>query len=524
MLGESPRDADGFELVASADEVRSMDHVAIHDFGVEGLVLMELAGAAAARAIRLRLGGLTGKAVVLCGAGNNGGDGYVVARHLAMMGFAVKTLALAEPRAGTDAEKNRQVWQRLLEVDSSLDTPRHEHRVAERGATARMRHFLGHANVIVDALFGTGLARPLDGAALELVVAANEAQHGLKVALDVPSGLDASTGQILGDVFVADLTVTFGANKRGLLLGDGPRVSGEIEVVAIWPLPAIAKVGASMRRATAEALSRLVPARTPEGHKGTFGHVAVLGGVRGMDGAAILSARGAARSGVGLVTWVAPCSSGAEANGPIEVERPPELMRLDWTASTPLPSRAEVLVCGPGLGRGDDARVLLDLAVSDPRPLVLDADGLNLLSEAPRTRKDWVLTPHPLEAARLLSTTVDAVQADRVAAAQMLADRFDAVVILKGARSLVTAPASVPVLIDVAEPALAVGGSGDVLAGLVGGLMAQGLGTRAAALLGTWTHAHAGRDVGLGQGSRGVFASEIADRLPAMLTELEASR
>lgn len=532
IVGESPRDANGFELVASADEVRRMDHAAMSELGVEGLVLMELAGAAAARAIRVRLGGLSGKAVILCGAGNNGGDGYVVARHLAMMGFAVRTLALAEPRAGTDADTNRRIWQRLLEADAQSPAPRHEHRVAERGATARMRHFLGHANVIVDALFGTGLTRPLEGAALELVMAANEAQHGLKVALDLPSGLCASTGRILGDTIAVDLTVTFGAMKRGLLLGDGPRVAGEVEVVAIWPTPAIEAVGASMRRATVESMARLVPHRSPEGHKGTFGHVAVLGGVRGMDGAAILSARGAARSGAGLVTWVAPRSMGSlavgsQADGTLEVERPPELMRADWGPGAPLPTRANVLVCGPGLGRSEDARALWEVALSDARPVVLDADGLNLLSEAPRTRERWILTPHPLEAARLLGTSVEVVQADRVAAAQTLADRYGAVVILKGARSLVAAPtpaAHVPVLVDVAEPALAVGGSGDVLAGLVGGLMAQGLGDWDAALLGTWTHAHAGRDAGLGQGSRGVFASEIADRVPAVLSELEASR
>lgn len=527
ITGDSPRDANGFELVASADEVRRMDRAAIDEFGVDGLVLMELAGAAAARAIRLRLGGLGGKAVILCGAGNNGGDGYVVARHLAMMGFAVRTLALAEPKAGTDADKNWRVWRRLLETDAKSSNPRHEHRVAERGATARMRHFLGHANVIVDGLFGTGLTRPLEGAALELVGAANEAQHGLKVALDLPSGLCASTGRRLGDAFGADLTLTFGAMKRGLVLGDGPRVAGEVEVVAIWPVPAIEAVGASMRLATAEAMARLVPQRPPEGHKGTFGHVAVLGGVRGLDGAAILSARGAARSGVGLVTWVAPRSSGPQAEGPHEVERPPELMRQDWEPGASLAARANVVVCGPGLGRSEDARALFEAALADTRPLVMDADGLNLLSEAPRTRESWVLTPHPLEAARLLATSVEVVQADRVAAAQALADRFGAVVILKGARSLVAAPVSmsrVPVLVDVAEPALAVGGSGDVLAGLVGGLMAQGLGALDAALLGTWTHAHAGRDAGLGQGSRGVFASEIADRVPSILSELEASR
>ncbi len=511
---EGPRDADHDELVASADEATRIDGAAMA-WGIDGHVLMELAGAAAARSIRLRLGGRPGKAVILCGTGNNGGDGYVVARHLAHHGFAVRTLALGAPRSESDAERNFVIWQRLLAHDAASPDPRHEHRLAERGATARMRHFLGHANVIVDALFGIGLARPLEGAAAELVEAANTTEHGLKVALDVASGLDATTGRVLGVAFEADLTLTFGVMKRGLLLGQGPSLSGEVEVVDIgWPWPALDAVTTTLRRLTSEAMRPLVPARDPAGHKGTFGHVLVVGGSAGMEGAAILAARGATRSGVGLTTWVALPSA---LTSPPEVERPPELMRAFFDGV--LPARPDVLVCGPGLGRSEAARSLLDAVLADPRPLVLDADGLNLLAERaqPVSRVDWVLTPHPLEAARLLDTTVDLVEAERVGAAETLSRRFGAVVILKGARTLIAAPTGPTRILDLAEPTLATGGSGDVLAGLVAGLMAQGLGPRDAACLGAWVHGHAGRDAGLGQGQRGVFAGEIADRIPLTL-------
>lgn len=511
---DGPRDPSLNELVATAEQVRSLDSEAMA-WGVQGLVLMELAGAAAARAIRLRLGDRPGKAVILCGTGNNGGDGYVVARHLADQGFAIRTLALGAPRPGSDAEKNHTIWQRLLAHDAASGSPRHEHRLAERGATARMRHFLGHANVIVDALFGTGLARPLDGAAQDLVEAANTTEHGLKVALDIASGLDATTGQVLGVAFRADLTLTFGVLKRGLLLGEGPSLSGELEVVSIgWPRPAIDAVPTTLRRLTEGAMRRLVPTREAHGHKGTFGHVLVLGGTRGMEGAAILAARGAARSGVGLTTWVAP---GGETTAPLEVERPPELMRTAFGGA--VPGRPDVLVCGPGLGHTEEARSILEAVLADPRPLVLDADGLNLLAERPELidRSGWVLTPHPLEAARLLGTTAAQVQADRVTAATTLAETRRAVVVLKGAQTLVAAPDHPTVLLDLAEPTLATGGSGDVLAGLIGGLIAQGSDPFEAACLGVWVHGHAGRDAGLGQGQRGVLASEIADRIPTVL-------
>jgi NAD(P)H-hydrate epimerase len=534
---EAPTDRDGFELVATPAEVREMDRRTIADWGLPGRLLMELAGAQAARLIRERVGGLPGKAVVLCGTGNNGGDGYVVARHLLTAGWSVQVVATGVPREGTDAAINHALWVRLGG----------ELRVAERGATARMRHFLNHGNVIVDALFGTGLSRPLEGPALDLVMLANTARHGLKVALDVPSGLDAARGEVLGAAFEADLTITFGLLKTGLFLGAGPAHAGEIVNVDLgFPRPVIDTVGASCRRATEPALAARVPPRPADGHKGTFGHVGVLGGAPGMDGAAILTGRAALRAGAGLCTWIRPTAvatprapdasfesppspathdAAARPTHDLPIERPAELMVT--ALEGPLPSRPTVLVVGPGLGAlgpSDDA--LVDLVLSDPRPAVHDADLLNALAARPGRPLRFslvgaprVITPHPLEAARLLGLTAAEVQSDRLAAATRLAES-GAVVVLKGARTIVAAPDRPPTLIDIADPTLAVGGSGDVLAGVIAGLMAQGTSAWDAALVGAWAHAAAGRDRGAEVGQRGVFASEIADAIPAALAAL----
>lgn len=526
-----PRDAEGFELLASQDEVRAMDRLAIAGgWGVTGRadangaiappdaasapplpgrVLMELAGAGAARLVRERAGGLAGKAIVLCGPGNNGGDGWVVARHLHAAGWTVRCIALGEPAEGTDAAVNLALWKALGG----------EIRVAERGATARMRNWLGHANTIVDALFGTGLGRSLEGAAAELVAAANEAEHGLRVALDLPSGLSADRGEVLGVAFRADLTATFGVKKLGLYLGQGPDYAGEVAAVDIaWPPPVLAAVGASARLATPESMRALVPARPADGHKGTFGHVGVVGGFPGTEGAALLAAIAALRSGAGLSTWSAP-------EVPEPVLRPPEIMRHAFVDA--LPPRPDALVVGPGLGTDARAERAVALALEDTRPSVWDADGLNLVAREGRLAAlggERVLTPHPLEAARLIGSDAAAVQADRLGAVQRLATTSRAVVILKGRNPIVAAPGHAPVVFDLSEPTLAVGGSGDVLAGLIGGLLAQGLSPRAAALLGVHLHGQAGADCGLGRAQRGVLASEIGDAVPAVMERLLPSQ
>ena len=500
-----PRDAEGFELVASQEQARAIDRAAIDDWKIPGRVLMEVAGVMATRVIRARSGEVAGKAVILCGPGNNGGDGWVVARHLQEAGWVVRVVATAEPAPGTDAHVNFALWQRLGG----------EIRWAERGATARMKNWLNHANVIVDALFGTGLTRAVEGAAAELIAAANDAEHGLKVALDVPSGLDGDRGAVLGGAFRADVTVTFGLAKTGLYLGAGPAHAGEIVVVSIgWPHPVINAIDAVLRRARPDALATRVPARPDNGHKGTFGHVGVIGGFAGKEGAAILASLGALRAGAGLATWLAPASASAP-------ERPPELMRevLDSGGDGPLPTRPTVLVVGPGLGDEPD---ILRRVLADPRPHVLDADALNTLAAAPTHVPRAVLTPHPLEAARLLSTDAPSIQADRLAAARHLVAKYHATVVLKGAGTIVAAPDHAPVLIDIADPTLATGGTGDVLAGCIAGLMAQGASPRDAALVGVYVHAVAARDLGEQQARRGVLAHEIANALPKALAALLA--
>jgi len=510
-------DVDGFERVATQAEVRAIDHAAIHDWGIPGRLLMELAGAGAARMILERLG-TGGKAVVLAGPGNNGGDGWVVARHLASAGWTVRVVATAEPREGSDAHPNFALWQRLAPTCGG------ETRLAERGATARMKHWLGHANVIVDAIFGTGLGRPIEAAAADLLAAANAVDHGVKVALDLPSGLDGDTGAVLGVALRADLTLTFGLSKIGLYLRDGPSHAGEIVVLPIgWPAPAVDTVGASFRRATPSAVARLLPARPADGHKGTFGHVGVIGGFAGKEGAAVLAGLGALRSGAGLCTWIRP-------SPPVEdpVTRPPELMVEALAEDGPLPARPTVLVVGPGLG---DRPTIVERALADARvtgrTLVLDADALNLLAlpGAPPDLAPHILTPHPLEAARLLGTSAAEVQADRVGAARALAAHTRATVILKGAGTIVASPPHEglpPVLVDVADPTLAIGGSGDVLAGLVAGLVAQGATPRAAAIVGVYLHATAGRDLGRTSAQRGVLAHELSDALPRTIAALLA--
>jgi len=514
------RDAAGFELLATQDEVRRMDALAIDGSWapqtdgmgaapIAGRLLMELAGAAAARLIRERAGGLAGKAVVLCGPGNNGGDGWVVARHLLGAGWTVRCVALAEPRVGSDAHANMALWKALGG----------DIRMAERGATARMKNWLNHANTIVDGLFGTGLARALEGAAADLVTAANAAEHGLKVALDLPSGIDGDSGNILGAAFRADLTATFGIRKRGLYLAAGPDYAGEVVRIDIgWVRPVVDRIGASLRLAEVQAIAALIPTRPAEGHKGSFGHVGIVGGFPGTEGAAVLAARGALRAGAGLVTWSAP--EGHEA-----VLRPPELMRVPFESA--LPERPTVIVVGPGLGSDQASALAVALTLADDRPQVWDADALNAIAAndqlatlARNPRR--VLTPHPLEAARLLGQDAKTVQADRIAAAQTIAKRSGTVVLLKGRNPIVASPDAPTVIFDLAEPTLAVGGSGDVLAGIVGALLAQGLTPRNAALVAVYVHGQAGVTAGLGQAQRGAFASDIADAVPAVIGRLAA--
>lgn len=480
----------------TATQVRAFDRYAIDTLGIAGYTLMTRAGEAALRSLRARWPQAQ-RILVVCGGGNNGGDGYVLARVAQGAQLQVIAAAAADPnRLGGDAQR---AWQDC------------------RNAGVAIQPFdpalLANVDVIVDALFGTGLDRPLDQRASGIVEQVNAS--GLPVlALDLPSGLNADTGRIMGRCIQATRTITFIGLKLGLFLGAGPDVTGELEFDALEVgLPPQLTVP-TVERLEREFIARVLPRRRRTAHKGDFGHVLVVAGGAGMQGAARLCAEACLRSGAGLVTVATRA-----ANITAVMAGRPELMCHaveDLPALQPLIERADLIVAGPGLGRDTWARAIFDSVQNAPCPLVLDADALNLLAATPRQREDWILTPHPGEAARLLGIEAQAVQDDRLSALVALQTRFGGVIILKGAGTLVGTSGRTPALCHRGNPGMATPGMGDVLSGVVGSLFAQLRDPWTAARAAVLAHALAG-DAAAQGGERGMIASDVIARLPACL-------
>lgn len=480
-----------------AQQVRELDARLIAA-GTPGYELMQRAAHAAWRLLRRRWADV-GELTVLAGRGNNAGDGYLVAALARRAGWRVRLLALGDPAA--------------LRGDAAL--ARNEAEAAGVPLLA-WSDSAPLAGVLVDALLGTGLEGALREPYAKAIALINAS--GLPVlALDIPSGLHADTGSVSGEAVRADLTVTFIALKLGLFTGLGPELCGELhfdDLAADARL--LAEAPCLARRLAPENLPRLAP-RARTAHKGCFGHVLVVGGDLGMGGAALLGAESAQRAGAGLVSLAT-----REAHVAAALVRRPELMCVRVQSANqllPLLARADVCVAGPGIGQGAWARSLLSAVAASPVAQVWDADALNLLAAgqvaAPAVA---VLTPHPAEAGRLLGISTAQVQADRVAAARGLAERFAQVVILKGAGTLVVAPDGRLALCDRGHPAMAGAGLGDVLAGLVGALLGQGLAPFDAACLAVWLHARAGESLA-GQG-RGLAASELPPAIRQLLEEM----
>jgi NAD(P)H-hydrate epimerase len=499
-----------------AESMRALDRHAIDDLGVPGELLMENAGAAVTRAV-LAARPPGGSVVVVCGGGNNGGDGWVVARRLHGLGVPVRVATVGDPgKLRGDAAANR------------------ERALAAGVAVAPVDEGLPAADLVVDAIFGTGLSRDVEGGAARAIGAIQAASEtAVVVAVDLPSGICADTGRVLGVAVEADVTVTLGAPKLGLALEPGRSLAGEV-VVARIGIPAEAPgVAADAVLWTAAAAGLCLPERPEGGHKGRFGHVLVVAGSEGKTGAAALAAEGAARAGAGLVTVACP----AGLNDILEVKCT-EAMTVP-VADTPerafasgaaarivaLAAERDVVALGPGVGTGEETVKCVQAVVeATDRPLVLDADGLNCLAGQPerlRARRGaTILTPHPGEAARWLDVGPGEVNADRVGAARRLADATGAVVLLKGAGTVVAAPDGATIVNPTGGPTLGTGGTGDVLTGLCAGLLAQGLGVADAAALAAFVHGAAGDRLAATRGESGVLAGEIAREIPATLDAL----
>ena len=516
--------------LVSAARMRELDRYTIDSLGVPGDVLMESAGRSVVDLILAKgadaLATPDAEAMVFCGPGNNGGDGFVIARHLALLGVPVRTLLLGEISE--------------LRGEAALNCRRAENVGCAVEPAWPLSRPLPPRGVVVDALFGTGLGRGLSGAASELVAHLN-AQRPVcgwwLVAVDLPSGLDADTGQILGGALDVDATVTVNAPKIGLALEPGRGLAGEVWVarIGIADIRPGEEAGPGKGAAllwTPQAAAKALPERKPEGHKGSFGHVLVVGGSRGLSGAAALSAITAARSGAGLVSVACPASLNDVLEAQcIEVMTAPlpetSEGALAEAALDPILSLAEsrdVVALGPGLGRVPETQALVRALAERIRvPLVIDADGLNALP-APgmlrARRAATILTPHPGEAARLLASEAGAINSDRVGAAQELATMTGAVVLLKGPGTVIACPSGRAMINPTGGPNLATGGSGDVLTGLVAALLAQGLPAMEAAGLGAYLHGKAGDRIARRRGEAGLLAGELADEIPGAMQQL----
>ncbi len=514
-------------IVLTAAQMQKLDRLASEQLAIPGLVLMENAGAGVARLIDERFPDDAERGVViLCGPGNNGGDGFVIARHLFNLGCEVELFLLgASEKLRGDAKTNHA-------IAANMDLPIAE--VKKAADLLKVRSALSRAGLVVDALFGTGLDRPIEGLGAELINLVNKSKLPV-VAVDIPSGLSADTGKPWEPAIRADLTATFALAKLGHYLLPGSSLCGQVEIVDIsLPQILLREIEVNHRLIdTMDVLALFVP-RDPEGHKGDYGHAAVIGGSRGMSGAVVMATTAAVRSGAGLVTAVVPepllpiaesslleslkAGLPADPNGLFSADALEPALELAVGKS--------VLAIGPGLGRSPGVTALVHgLARKALAHLVVDADGLNALVGAlhllPKKGREVVLTPHPGEAARLLNMTVADVQDDRLAAARELARRSKSVVVLKGARTLVAEPRGQVWINPTGNAGMATGGMGDVLTGMIAGFIAEGVPPLRAAIAGVYLHGLAGDLARNDLGEHALTAGSVLSRLPAAFGMIE---
>lgn len=484
--------------VATAHQMAELDRVTIEEYGIPSLVLMENAGRSCTDRILLILEdkGLSpqeASIAVVCGKGNNGGDGLVIARHLHNRGAYVEVFLLDEPdRLSNDARVQYEILQKL-DVEVRL--------IRDQEGVEDLRTYLEEVHLCIDAILGTGLSSALGGLVKDVVEVINLSMATV-FAVDIPSGIDATSGRILGEAIRADFTGTFGLLKLGQVLLPGSIHCGETDIYDIGiPSRAVFEAGIKTEALDERVVKSMLSIRPPDFHKGDAGRVHVIGGFPGMTGAPCLAGNAAVRMGAGLVTVAVPSSL-----------RPVVEAKLMEVMSTGIPdggrerftrdmipellervAKADVIVVGPGMGSYPEAKEFIaDLLPRIRVPFLLDADGLNALGgdlAILRTAKaPCILTPHPGEMSRLTGESVEAIEASRIGAAQHLAEEQDVTVILKGARTVIATPKGDVFINTTGNPYMASGGMGDALSGMIAALASQGLSPNDAACAGVYLH------------------------------------
>jgi NAD(P)H-hydrate epimerase len=514
--------------LVTAKEMRELDRLTIEEYGTPGHVLMERAGAGATEALLAEFPHVhTAPVLVVAGKGNNGGDGFVIARLLKKQGIACEVILAARKAEVTgDALRNLSAFLRLRGRVTEVTEPAQLDQVQDK---------LQRCGLVVDALLGTGLNAPVRGLMAMFIDLINASGVPV-VAVDIPSGLDADRGVPLGTAIQAELTVTFGYPKLGHVVAPGIAQVGRLVIVDIGIAPeAIATVKPQIVLLTTEHVGSLVHLRHPAAHKGDFGHLVVLAGARGKSGAALLCGGAALRVGTGLVTLAGPASLNSvfssvliEAMTIPFPERSDGSLSLDERVITEALQGKSAVAFGPGIGVSTDTIGLTRwLLAHSEQPLVIDADGLNCLATDPHVLHDVrvpvVLTPHPGEMARLVKKSNAEVQTQRLDIARMFAAEYRCYVILKGARTIIAAPDGRAWVNPTGNPGMASGGMGDVLTGILGGLLAQGYAPEEACQLGVFLHGYAGDLAAQERGEAGILARDVIERLPKSLRALHAA-
>lgn len=512
---------------ATAAEMRTIDQMAINTYGIPGVVLMENAGVETARQISTILNSVENKIIcIFAGKGNNGGDGFVVARHLFNQGAKVKVFLFGAISAiSGDAKINLDTIIRMginvIEVLNDRDW--------EKVTIAAQ-----FSDCLVDALLGTGFKGEISGDMAKAVEIINQTGK-LTVAIDLPTGVDADTGQICTCAVKADHTITFALPKPGLLIYPGAECAGKLTIADIGiPIKLLVDASVKQNIITAGSIKSFLGIRHPDAHKGTTGKVAVIAGSQGLTGAATLTSMAALRAGAGLVTLgIAESLNDIMESKLTEVMTKPlpeavgrSISRKALPYIEEMAAKSNVLAIGPGLGTQEETMVVVREIIKNVEcPLVLDADALNALAGHTdilnQAKALPVVTPHPGEMARLTGFTVKDVNADRITTARLAAGLWGAIVVLKGARTIVAYPDGEVYINTTGNPGMATGGTGDVLTGVVAGLIAQGLTTHAAAVAGVHLHGLAG-DIAGASGTIGLIAGDILDALPAAILGIQS--
>jgi NAD(P)H-hydrate epimerase len=514
--------------VVTAKEMQELDRRASAEYGISSLLLMENAGAGAVRVMEQLFPNLCrSKIAVVCGKGNNGGDGFVVARHLANRSATVQVLLLAKKgELKGDAAVNSEIATKmgisLAEVTTARELQGH-------------REALGQADLIVDAILGTGLTGPTRGILAETIQLLNDLHRPI-VSLDLPSGLGADDGRIQEPCIRARCTLTFALPKRSLLLYPAAQCAGEVRVVDIGiPRILLTDPKLPVQMTDLDEVRPAFPPRDPNAHKGNYGHVLVLAGSPGKTGAAALCSLGALRVGAGLVTLALP----EGLNDLMEV-------KLTEVMTVGLPETEErtvafqardrllglmegkrVLAVGPGLStHPETVRLVMDVVRAAKIPLVIDADGITALAEQPevltKASAPVILTPHPGELSRLLAVSTEELAGKRIPIAQKVASTYNVTLVLKGARTLIAEPSGVVHINPTGNPGMATGGTGDILTGMIAGLIAQGLEPARAATVGVYLHGLAGDLACQHLGPEAMIAGDLLEKLPEAIRAVKA--